>query len=278
VNEKEERDVPAAPDMQKALGQLIPGVYVIGVLVASFYLVFFWRNGLSNDPSDWGTLGDYFGGLMNPVVSFGTLIVAYAVWKQQREELRLTKEALEDQAKTAEQHRQEQRFFDLLSVYNRTLDSYTASIDHGRDVTGKEAVSGALRALPAYLSLTIRYGFGQTTQGQTLTPVTVQQIWFQKRELKAFTTYLRVVYRLLEEAEPLLGDQHDRYVKLFQSQLSEDELLLIGLLSWLDSRWHAEHALLRKYGLLEHFPEGPLRRELSDLLSKGVFNMEVSPC
>lgn len=277
MSEKENRD-GSAPDMQKALSQLIPGVYLIGSLVFIFYALFFWDHGISDDPGHWGTLGDYFGGLMNPVVSFGTLIVAYAVWKQQREELRLTKEALEDQAKTAEQHRQEQRFFDLLNVYNRTLDSYTASIDHGREVTGKEAVSGAIRALPEYLALTVRHGFGQIAQGKQMTPVTVPQIWFEKRALKAFTTYLRVVYRLLEEAEPLLGNQHDRYVRLFQAQLSEDELLLIGLLSWLDPRWHAEHSLLAKYGLLRHFPEGPFRRELSDLFPKGVFTMEKTPC
>jgi hypothetical protein len=43
--------------------------------------------------------------------------------KLTRDELEQSRLAMEDQAKTAEQQRQEQRFFDLLNVYQRTLDS-----------------------------------------------------------------------------------------------------------------------------------------------------------
>lgn len=190
--------VEQGPDMQKMLGQLIPGVYVIGSVTLLVYIFFFASSGISKDPGDWGTLGDYFGGLMNPVVSYATLVVAYAVWKQQREELRETKVALEKQAKTAEQQRQEQRFFDLLRVYNQTLDSYTSDVGNGG---------------------------------------------------------------------------------LFQSQLSDDEVRLIGLLSWIDPRWSNHQALLEKYCLLQNFPEGPLRSDLMNLIGSRSFSEEsATPC
>ncbi|WP_302173318.1 putative phage abortive infection protein [uncultured Hydrogenophaga sp.] len=277
MNETKDGD-SLLPDMQKVLGQLIPVVYLIGALVLIAYAVAFWRGGFSGDPNDWGTLGDYFGGLMNPVISFATLIVAYAVWKQQREELRQTKIALEDQAKTAEQQRQEQRFFDLLSVYQRTLDSHTALIHQGREVTGKEAISHSLSELPDFLKVTIKHGFGQTSQDRKLTPPKVKEIWCERRELRQFSTYLRIVFRLLAEAQPLLGDGHKRYIALFKDQLSEGEVLVIGLLAWLDDQWTPHHRLLREYGLLEHFPQGQLRQHLSDLYPKGVFASEAKPC
>jgi hypothetical protein len=200
------------------------------------------------------------------------------VWKDQSEELRLTKHALEDQARTAEQHRQEQRFFDLLNVYNRTLDSYTASIDPGREVVGKEAISQALYGMPEFLKVTVKHGFSQTFQGRQLTPPTVRQIWLEKRDLNRFSTYLRIVLRLLAEAQPLLGDQHKRYISLFKDQLSESEVILIGLLAWLDDQWEAHYSVMQEYGLLEHFPQGQLRQHLSDLYPKGVFAPEAKPC
>ena len=57
-------------------------------------------NGLSKNPADWGTLGGYFGDLMNTVISVATLMVAY-VWNHQREELKLTQKVLAARAKTA---------------------------------------------------------------------------------------------------------------------------------------------------------------------------------
>ncbi len=42
---------------------------------------------LSEDASKWGTFGDYFGGLLHPVISACTLFVAVGVWKFQEKEV-----------------------------------------------------------------------------------------------------------------------------------------------------------------------------------------------
>lgn len=265
--------------MERFLKQLIPGIAGLLVVVLGAYIMWFSSSKVSYDSGDWGTLGDYFGGLMNPVISFATLMVAYAVWKQQREELKATKEALEEQAKTAEQQRQEQRFFDLLRVYTQTLDSYTSDAGNGRNRRGKEAISDALVQLPEYLRLTLRHGFGQKTGGDTLTSESVASHWKRLGNLKNFNVYLRVVFQLLDEAEPLLGAQHKRYVGLFKSQLSDDEIRLIGLFCWVDPRCSSKVALIEKYGLLEHFPEGQLRSDLMKLIGSRAFSEEeTTPC
>lgn len=280
MNEKDTKSSDTT-DIAIVLSDLIPGVYVTGCLVLLVYAIamFGFGNGISKEPSDWGTLGDYFGGLMNPVISFATLMVAYAVWKQQREELKATKEALEEQAKTAEQQRQEQRFFDLLRVYTQTLDSYTCDAGHGRNRRGKEAVSDALVNSPDFLRITLRLGFGQIVNGDKLTHEFVASLSKRHGNLKNFNVYLRVVFQLLEEAEPLLGAQHKRYVGLFKSQLSDDEVRLIGLFCWVDPRCSSKVALIEKYGLLEHFPEGPLRSDLINLVGSKSFCEEgTTPC
>jgi uncharacterized membrane protein len=42
---------------------------------AIFYIYYFGLNTISKNPSDWGPFGDYFGGILNPIISILTLIV-----------------------------------------------------------------------------------------------------------------------------------------------------------------------------------------------------------
>ena len=284
----------AAPDMSKVLGQLISGVYVIGFVVLGAYALFFLSSGVSGDPSDWGTMGDYFGGLMNPVVSFATLVVAYAVWKQQREELRHTKVALEDQARTAEQHRQEQRFFDLMGLYQETVNSITmvarmsSRSDFPVQYSGKEAVAHFFRSgteTAQAIDVFLEYGFydRKTNQHQSeglsfpdMTPdsfnkASLDRAWNSEANAAFFDHYFRVIFRVLKDSENLLADQHFRYVKLLRAQLSRHELMLIGLNLWLDSEGRKMIPLATRYGLLKHLPPSKLRDELECTLPLQVF-------
>lgn len=301
------------PDMSKVLGQLISSVYLIGVLVLGAYALFFLSAGISRDPSDWGTMGDYFGGLMNPVVSFATLVVAYAVWKQQREELRHTKIALEDQAKTAEQQRQEQRFFDLLSLYHSTVNSITmvarisSKSEFPVQYSGKEAIAHFFRSdsEPAQaLEVLLEHGFYEHKSAkrkssdhawadrtpEKLSKESLDRAWNGEETATFFDHYFRVVFRLLKESESLLGAQHYRYVKLLRAQLSRHELVLIGLNLWLDSEGKKMIPLAAKYRLLKHLPPNKLRNELEGAMPSQVFGQgfairrastsaaEVHPC
>jgi hypothetical protein len=40
-----------------------------------FYIVNFWGGDLSKDPQIWGTFGDYFGGIFNPILALANLII-----------------------------------------------------------------------------------------------------------------------------------------------------------------------------------------------------------
>lgn len=293
MSKEEIRDQPAS-DMSKVLGQLISGVYLIGIFLLGAYALFFLSSGISRDPSDWGTMGDYFGGLMNPVVSFATLVVAYAVWKQQREELRHTKDALEDQAKTAEQQRQEQRFFDLMGLYQATVNSITmvarmsSRSDFPVQYSGKEAIAHFFRSgtgTSQEIQVFLRHGFydQKVTQRQPtglsfsdLAPeifnrASLDQAWNSEVNAALFDHYFRVIFRVLKESEELLADQHFRYVKLLRAQLSRHELMLIGLNLWLDPEGRKMIPLAARYGLLKHLPPSTLRDELEGTLPVQVF-------
>lgn len=115
-----------SPD-QLARGKLlrwlpwIAGILAIGLILGC--VAIFRTQPINERPDAWGQFGDYMGGLLNPLIFLFTLIVAVKVWNLQKTEVMETRKALEDQGKTAEQQRREQRFFDFLSIYRSTVES-----------------------------------------------------------------------------------------------------------------------------------------------------------
>ncbi len=254
---------------------LVPAVCAAAAIVT--YAVTFRDLPATENPQAWGTFGDFLGGLLNPLVSTLTLFVAISVWRLQRGELELTRKeleqtklAMEEQAKTAEQQRQEQRFFDLLNVYQRTVDSISIARPRGTggdarqiiNFQGKQAVSEWLR----YTNLV-----GPATTENPHTLLDIERQWIRFDAPGMFDHYFRVVFRILAEAETLLGDQHFRYIKLFRAQLSRSELIILAYNLWLDDEGKEMIPLADKYGLLKHLPKGHLRTTLEQELPPRVF-------
>jgi len=287
----------------------------VAVVLVIGYAVAFHALPLDTDPAAWGQFGDYMGGLLNPLISLFTLIVAVSVWLLQKTELLETRRAVEEQGTTAEQQRQEQRFFDLLTIYHRTVDNVTlrtiSEIPAGRLVgydfrvntstpmyesmhrKGKEALTEIVNQLERALEFknrSSRADYLDTKECRQELTSELQRKWAECAPSSYADSYLRVVFRILSDSEPLLGQQHYKYVKLFRAQLDRDELELIALNLWLDVEGKKMVSLAEKYGLLKHLQPGPLRNWLEIELPSGVFGRrqaiaipaieqpEVSPC
>ncbi|PKL38602.1 MAG: hypothetical protein CVV44_12040 [Spirochaetae bacterium HGW-Spirochaetae-1] len=54
------------------------------LLTYSSNFIFQYKNVISDNPADWGTFGDYFGGILNPVLSFITIILLLYTIQLQR--------------------------------------------------------------------------------------------------------------------------------------------------------------------------------------------------
>ena len=232
-----------------------------------------------------GQMGDFFGGMLNPLVSALTLFVAIRVWRFQEKELQATQKALDEQAKTAEQQRQEQRFFDLLNIYQRTVDS----ISHARTQTHRGSIETVVShgkfALTEYLSDSKDNNYSgykwreydhkgkavwrrPDNMGQVIMKEHGDCIGYWKQDAAQFDHYFRVIQHILTEAEALLGGQHNRYIKLFRAQLSRSELIILAYDLWLNDESQNMLPLAEKYGLLKHLPNGHLRTELEKLHPK----------
>jgi hypothetical protein len=79
--------------------------------------------------ADWGVMGDFFGGTLNPILSFLGLVMLLVTLIQNQKELELSRNELREstaalaaQATTLERQRFEDTFFSLLDQLNRLLE------------------------------------------------------------------------------------------------------------------------------------------------------------
>ncbi len=85
-------------DVEKAANHSFWSVGFLAFLVVFAYFVKFSGFGFSNNHADWGTLGDYIGGVLNPTISVVTLYWLTRSIILQKRELQETREALRDTA------------------------------------------------------------------------------------------------------------------------------------------------------------------------------------
>jgi uncharacterized membrane protein len=74
---------------------LLMTIFLILAVVVGFYVYNFHDSGMSNKSGDWGTLGDYFGGILNPIISTITLFFVAKTYMTQRNELIETKKEMD---------------------------------------------------------------------------------------------------------------------------------------------------------------------------------------
>lgn len=67
-------------------------------LVVGAYVIGFHDHDFSKDPSEWGALGDYLGGVINPLTSLLALYFLIKTYQAQKDELSETKRALQESA------------------------------------------------------------------------------------------------------------------------------------------------------------------------------------
>lgn len=73
----------------------MPAVLAAGVALMAYVAVFADR--AIGGPSDWASFGDYFGGLLNPIIGIVTVLLVVRTLKATREEAELTREQLRQQ-------------------------------------------------------------------------------------------------------------------------------------------------------------------------------------
>lgn len=238
-----------------------------------------------------GTFGDFFGGVVNPLLTFGTLVALAITMLMQRTQLTLAEQSTK---KTLYQmHKQgfETTFFNLLTLHNHTVrelefDPAEVEIpgwrgDPGKliwDIDAEEKFD--VDGNPEYFDYRLRPNTTYTTKlegnvsgravfGKVLALMRLERnkgatelgtySWVQLHHNYALGHYFRTLFRLLELVDEYAKDTDvktaKRYSSILRAQLSENELILLFYncaYSLVDRG--AFRDLLVRYSMLEHMP------------------------
>jgi len=91
--------------------------FVVLSYIYNFYCVLSYS--ISNDTAVWGQLGDYTGGLLNPILSFITLVLLIKSLSLQNEANLALRKELKNNEKTAKLRLFETQFFNMLNAQLR---------------------------------------------------------------------------------------------------------------------------------------------------------------
>ncbi|WP_333874923.1 putative phage abortive infection protein [Methylobacter sp.] len=228
------------------------------------------------DPG-FGTFGDFFGGVLNPILTFLTFMGLLITIVLQQKELALTRQelhtsalALSQQAETQEKQRFEDTFFALLEQHNRLLDKIvenSVSYDSNGTPGNTESIVESLRTQligGIYFSL---YENNLDLRDSKAKLVTFKPILNQ---------YFRVLYQILKfiasncPASAVKGKFHELfltaaecsqeeklYANIVRSFLSEDIYYLLAINCFCEDQndHFIEYKLLvERYSFFEHMP------------------------
>lgn len=212
----------------------IAGTVLLVLVVA--YIVTFYQNGWAKDPDTWGQLGDYIGGLLNPLVAgFALLALVASVRLQKaelsatREELKESRQAMQEQAKIAEQQRSEQRFFDCMGFYQKMVDGQKA-IKNNTLYYGKEAILVNYQEIMNGFAINYLHDRMEDSNDSREIFVIIknsEKFIFEEKLINGVKNYSRTVLSLIETICDSLQSKNHNYIKIFINQLTEDELCYI---------------------------------------------------
>ena len=208
----------------------------------------FWDNA-----ANWGVLGDFFGGVLNPIFGFSTLILLILTLQQNQEALRQSKEALKinneeleltrkeladsskalnAQVKIQRQQSIEDSFFNLLSFHQNLLQSievYTFKGD--KNHKGNDAffpLFSEFKSIVTQQDISNEEYYISTNSEITREKyISIAYSKFFKNNQQKLGHYFRSLYNLFHFIDINDIDNKEFYINLIVDQLSTYELLIL---------------------------------------------------
>ncbi|MCS4282412.1 hypothetical protein M2396_000677 [Pseudomonas sp. BIGb0278] len=194
----------------------------------------------------WGQFGDYFGGVLNPILSFCAFIALLITFRHQIDSGELAdKRYLEQQ--------REQRFFNLLDMVASSARGVTYTPIHYVDKSLNVVYEGRAATEEMWSVFCSRVLIGVSGQFESdmhrYHALESKYRFLGKEFAACFEVYISSVVLLLEyvSRNSKLGDDFERFaIGVIKSQMTEAERLLLYYFSILNERF-AVHSILLKY-------------------------------
>ncbi len=219
---------------------------------------------------DFGQWGDFFGGILNPILTFLTfigliitIILQQIELKESREEFKRSADALNEQKKHMQIQSFENTFFKLVDLHNNIIDKLTfshikennpmLSVQHSEEISSKE------REVFQYV-IEDMSNINKFHHSQIPTKRFDLKKYSQLQETRNFVLghYFRNLYqilKLIQTYEKRLDKNFKDYANIIRAQLSSYELVLLfyNCLDGISDNGEFKKLLIH-YSFLQHAP------------------------
>ncbi len=216
-----------------------------------------------------GVFGDFLGGVLNPILTFFTLIGLITTIVIQRQELRLARIEYEKTADALSTQAVETTFFNILDLHHKIVDNIKVDID---DISKKSKTEQILSELATAMMKVSRKttfeGRGAfeeildflSMNSDSPKEVVARYKLLQEHDNHILGHYFRNLYQALKVIdsydESILSiDKKRKYSSILRAQLSTKELavLFINCLEGVSDKGQFKNLLI-EYQMLEHLP------------------------
>lgn len=225
--------------------------------------------------STFGEWGDFFGGVLNPILTFLTfmgllitIVIQQTELRESRIELRRSADALLEQSQSLKRQNFESTFFQMLSVHTGIVEAIDLANDKGVITRGRDCFS------VFYARLGKGYQQSRRELGHEVPDIealcgSYRNFWKEHQvELGHYFRYLYNVIRFIKESNFVDGP----YLRLVRAQLSDQELLLLFYNCVASEHGDRFKQLVEEFSILDNMPRGLLlNRKHLELIDSRAF-------
>jgi hypothetical protein len=230
----------------------IPTIGALG-----FYLYQF-SGPLSHNPERWAQFGDYFGGILNPLLSFSALIAILITIRLQSDELQLSTDelaksatALGQQLNAFRQQNFESTFFQLMRLLNDVTASLTVWDSNATSWRNGRECFRVLRR-----SMDKKIKDNQAREVDTIKAISKANDEFYSENFW-IGHYFRTLYHIFKYVKKTRVEDSYFYARLVRAQLSDEEVILL-FYNALGERGLAFKPFIEDFALLNNLNESLL--------------------
>lgn len=254
-------------------------LYRLFQLAAGALLLVFIVNLFSIGKSSFGEWGDFFGGVLNPLLTFLTfmgllitIVIQQTELRESRLELKRSADALREQSESLKKQNFESTFFQMLSIHNGIVNSIDLVNDEGKLARGRDCFSVFYTRFNKIYRENKAKANGKHPN-QSIVKLSYKLFWKNHQtELSHYFRYLYNLVRFIKESSFVDGP----YVRLVRAQLSDQELLLL-FYNCVSENGGNFTALVEEFALLDNLPKlRLLEKSHSDMLKSSAFGAQAS--
>lgn len=281
-------------NLSRSLFRLVQAASYIAIAVLLINLTSFYF-ATETTPVSFGSFGDFFGGILNPIFTFLMLISLVVTIVLQKNELSLarkefsrTADSLHSQNQNLELQRFENTFFKLLDYYEHCRNDVQCIIMNTNITTqGRDAFKSMFEIFrDEYMSDTIMKNYGQINQPSFSIKGNCHNLdgikdaydkFYSDRYGEELGQYFLTIYNILKFVDRAKSIESKKlYSNLLRAQLSRYELLLLfyNVISF--DKENKMKPLIMRFGIMKYLDSQYIPEQNKDLIEELKSDEKIS--